>query len=143
MEKNSSKNGNKQVDKGCIRKSVSLIDYVIMILLSFMISFGAIFVYDRFFVPKIAIVDLDAYVNSLKAVYMLGKIKEGDLDRYMDAAINNIKSKKDRYLIILGGVVLSRPRGVEVIPLPEIPGAKDLRIEDLLRASQNSTLLSK
>jgi len=121
-------------------KGISFIDYLLICLLCFLVSVISIFIYDRYFVPKIAVVDLEAYVNSLRYLYVTGKLSEKDLDKYMDIAVESIRDKKDRYVIFLGSVVVGRPKNVEYVALPEIPGAKDLRLEDLIKSLQGNAL---
>ncbi|MEM1672833.1 MAG: hypothetical protein QXT86_12365 [Archaeoglobaceae archaeon] len=140
-EKNGGVTGSRVKDKsGDLKdkRGMSFIDYILVCLLCLIVSIASVFVYDRFFVPKIAIVDLEAYVNSLRYLYVTGKITEKDLDKYMDVAIRSIQDRKNRYVIILGSVVVGRPKNVEYIALPEIPGAKDLRLEDLIKALQGN-----
>jgi len=85
----------------------SLKSLVINVLVSLLVSFCVIYVYDRYYAQKIVAFDLKGYIVGLRDMYMAGKIDDEGLRRAIDAAYVAIKSQKKNKVVLMGDVVLT------------------------------------
>jgi hypothetical protein len=77
-----------------------------------MISFGSVYLYDRFFAQKVVAVDLQGFLEKQKGLYLRGDIDDLELRRRMERLEQLVESVPQRYAVVLGDVVV---RNVEVI----------------------------
>lgn len=133
--KNLSEKEEREVSNKRIR-TISILDYIILVILCFIISVAVNYFFYNRYVVKVAVVDLDSYVMGLRSLYVTNKISDSEMKQYIDRAVEVIKSESKDTLILLGGSVLSRPSTVKVIKLPELPKeAQQLRLEDLIKGA--------
>jgi hypothetical protein len=80
---------------------------VINVLVSLLVSFSVIYVYDRYYAQKIVTFDLKGYIVGLRGMYMAGRINDEGLRQAIDAAYMVIKSQKKNKVVLMGDVVLT------------------------------------
>lgn len=83
-----------------------------MSLVSLLISFGSVYLYDRFIAQKVVAVDLQGFLADQKESYMRGEIDDAELERRMDHLELVVAAIPQRYAVVLRDVVI---RNVEVI----------------------------
>lgn len=81
-------------------------------LVSLAISFGSVYLYDRFVAQKIVAVDLQGFLAAQKESYLRGEIDDDELKRRMDSLELFVAAIPKRYAVVLGEVVV---RNVEVV----------------------------
>lgn len=85
---------------------------LLCLVMSTAISAGAVFMYDKFFVPKIISIDIKGYLIEQRDLFMAGKIKEEDLVKNMDKLEKIIKDIPKNKIILMGDAVI---KNAEVI----------------------------
>jgi hypothetical protein len=86
---------------------------VINILVSFLVSVGVVYVYDRYYAQKIVAFDLKGYVMGLRDMYLAGKINDEGLRQAIEAAYVAVKSQAKNKVVIMGDVILSPVERIE------------------------------
>lgn len=91
---------------------ISITVIVCVLILNILVSSGTVFLYDRYFAPKIVAVDLQGYIAKQKDLFLDGKIDEEqfrlNIDR-LEKAIDEVPKNK---IILTGDVVI---RNAEVL----------------------------
>ncbi len=90
---------------------------ILIIVISFIVSFLSIFIYDRFFALKVTVVDLRGFVEQVRILYSEGKLSEQDVSRLFDALKAKIDSLPDNHIVISSEVVLKKPKRVNNIDI--------------------------
>lgn len=110
-----------KADKKKERKSLSLVDYILLICLNVLITCIILVVYTKLFVPSLAVVDFDSYLLGVRNLYLSGRISDDDVKKYIDQAVEIIKNEGKGYTVILGGSVILRDKNIKQISLPQLP----------------------
>lgn len=76
------------------------------LLISLLISFAAIFIYDRFFVQKIVAVDVKGYIAEQRDLYLSGRINEEQLKANIDRIENVVGDIPKNKVVIMGDAVI-------------------------------------
>ncbi len=82
------------------------------VVVSVTISFGSVYLYDRFLAQKVVAVDLQGFLVKQKGLYLQGDIDDAELKKRLDRLEQLVETIPKRYAVILGDVVV---RNVEVI----------------------------
>ena len=82
------------------------------VLVSVTISFGSVYLYDRFIAQKVVAVDLQGFLAKQKGLYLQGDIDDAELKKRMDQLEQLVETIPKRYAVVLGDVVV---RNIEVI----------------------------
>lgn len=77
-----------------------------------MISFGSVYLYDRFFAQKVVAVDLQGFLEKQKGLYLRGDIDDLELRRRMERLEHLVESVPQHHAVVLGDVVV---RNVEIL----------------------------
>lgn len=107
--------------------------YLVTIFISLASTILGIFIYDRFFVPKIAVFDLPGYVIGLRNLYLSKQISDEELRRKIDEAISIVQAHTPNYVVFSSDVVLGRNKKIKVIPTPPLPAGSQKPIEELMK----------
>lgn len=81
-------------------------------LVSLLISFSSVYLYDRFIAQKVVAVDLQGFLAKQKELYLRGDINDTELKHRMDHLENFMETIPKRYAVLLGDVVV---RNIEVV----------------------------
>jgi hypothetical protein len=95
------------------RKTVSP-GYLEVIGIVLVIVLGALFVYDRFLVPKVKVADLKSYLQEQKTLLAAGTITEDQWKRNLDTLERMFQEQPRHQLIILKDVVLHHDPDTEI-----------------------------
>jgi hypothetical protein len=83
---------------------------ILIIVISIIVSFFSIFIYDRFFALKVTVVDLRSFIEQTRVLYSAGKLSEQDVDRLFNNLKKQIDSLPDNCMVISSEVVLKKPK---------------------------------
>ncbi len=81
-------------------------------IVSLLISFGSVYLYDRFIAQKVVAVDLQGFLAEQKGLYLRGDIDDTELKYRMDHLEKMIDTIPKRYAVFLGNVVV---RNIELV----------------------------
>ena len=88
---------------------------LINILVSFLVSVGVVYVYDRYYAQKVVAFDLRGYMFGLREMYLTGKINDEGLKYAIDAAYATLQKQRKNRVVLMKDVILSQ---VEEIKYP-------------------------
>jgi hypothetical protein len=94
-------------------KSFNFKVLMINILVSFLVSVGVVYVYDRYYAQKIVAFDLKGYVMGLRNMYLAGKINDEGLKQAIEAAYLAVRGQAKNKVVIMGDVILSPVERIE------------------------------
>jgi len=77
------------------------------IICSLLISTAALYLYDRLFAPEIAVIDIEAYLNTQKAVFLKGEIDEAELEARLKGVGLKIAELSRRKVILVKEAVVA------------------------------------
>ena len=81
---------------------------IIHLLVSLVVTCGLLWAYDRHVAVKIAVIDMQGYVEGLQSVYMQGKIPKQQLDERLKQLSDQIREKySSNTILLLQEVVVS------------------------------------
>jgi hypothetical protein len=96
---------------------------VINILVSFLVSVGVVYIYDRYYAQKIVAFDLKGYVIGLRDMYLAGKINDEGLRQAIEAAYVAVRNQAKNKVVIMGDVILSPVERIEYPVKIEFPSS--------------------
>lgn len=88
--------------------------YLEVVLIATLIVAGALFAYDRYFTPKISVIDMVGYVRDQKALLASGTITTEQLSENLKRLDDGLKSLPSNQTVILKDVVLNNGRLDEI-----------------------------
>jgi len=91
---------------------ISITVLVCVLILNILVSSGTVFLYDRYFAPKIVSVDLKGYISKQKDLFLDGKINEEQFRQNIDRLEKAIDEVPKNKIILTGDVVI---RNAEVL----------------------------
>jgi DNA-dependent RNA polymerase auxiliary subunit epsilon len=78
-------------------------------------SVVSIFIYDRFFALKVAVVDLKGFVDTTRVLYLEGKLTDEGVRKAFEQLKFKVESMPNNYVVITSDVILKIPgRGQKV-----------------------------
>jgi hypothetical protein len=80
---------------------------LINILVSFLVSVGVVYVYDRYYAQKVVAFDLRGYMLGLRDMYLAGKINDEGLKIAIDAVHATIQKQGKNRVVLMKDVILS------------------------------------
>ena len=78
------------------------------VVLGVLVSIGSLFVYHRYYAPKIVAVDLNAYVTEQRVLFLKGEIGEEELKENFDKLERVISDLPNGTVAFRGDVVLGK-----------------------------------
>ena len=88
--------------------------YLEVVGIALVIVLGVLFAYNRFFAPKVKVVDLKGYLQEQKTLLAAGTITEDQWKRNLDTLEQVFREQPSRQLIILKDVVLHHDPETEI-----------------------------
>lgn len=88
--------------------------YLEVVLIGIIVMAGGLFTYDRYFVPKISVIDMVGYVRQQKALLASGAITADQLSESLKRLDDGLKNLPANQTVILKDVVLSNGRFDEI-----------------------------
>ena len=88
--------------------------YLEVVLIGIIVMAGGLFTYDRYFVPKISVIDMVGYVRQQKALLASGAITADQLSESFKRLDDGLKNLPANQTVILKDVVLSNGRFDEI-----------------------------
>jgi len=88
--------------------------YLEVIAIVLIIVLSTFFIYDRFFAPKVKVIDLKGYMHTNTKMLAAGAINEEQWQRNFDALEQMLREQPSHHLIILKDVVLHHDPDTEI-----------------------------
>jgi len=88
--------------------------YLEVIGLALLITLGALFLYDRFLVPRVVAFDLQGYLQRQKTLVSSGAITEDEWRKGLDHLEQVFRDQPKRHTIIVNDVVLRHGNDTEL-----------------------------
>lgn len=88
--------------------------YLEVVIIAALVVAGGLFTYDRYFAPKISVIDMVGYVREQKALLAKGSITAEQLSENLKRLDDELKSLPSNQTVILKDVVLNNGRFDEI-----------------------------
>lgn len=88
--------------------------YLEVVIIAALVVAGGLFTYDRYFAPKISVIDMVGYVQEQKALLAKGSITAEQLSENLKRLDDELKSLPSNQTVILKDVVLNNGRFDEI-----------------------------
>lgn len=86
--------------------------FLSFLLISIIVSAVSVFLYDKYYVPKIVAIDIKTYITEQRDLFLSGKITEDGLKENIDKLERVVENVPKNKIILMGDAVI---RNIEVI----------------------------
>lgn len=87
---------------------------ILLLIMNTVVSAVSVYIYDRYFAQKVAVIDIRSYMMDRKNMFLTGKISEKQFTESVDNIENTLQKTNKRTVVLLGDAVVRNAEKIHI-----------------------------
>ena len=87
---------------------------ILLLIMNTVVSAVSVYIYDRYFAQKVAVIDIRSYMMDRKNMFLTGKISEKQFTESVDNIEKALQKTNKRTVVLLGDAVVRNAEKIHI-----------------------------